>query len=103
MLLLVLQLSVAQLLTVFSMPDAGVTALWNRKSVACENANVHTRMFISYCTLFLVSFSLSQEDQECYHWEPDQEVLLHVTGSDTKVGWCRDNKPVCVVCIRWVH
>ena len=32
------------------------------------------------------SFSLPQEDQECDHWEPDKEVLVHVTGSDTKVG-----------------
>ena len=30
--------------------------------------------------------SLVQEDQECHHWKPDQEVIVHAPGSDTEVG-----------------
>ena len=30
--------------------------------------------------------SLVQEDQECHHWKPDQEVIVHAPGSNTEVG-----------------
>ena len=59
------------------------SACQNRKGLAHEISNTHVplALFPVY-----ISFSLPQEDQECYHWEPDKEVLVHVTGSDTKVG-----------------
>ena len=31
-------------------------------------------------------FPLEQENQECHHWKPDQEVIVHAPGSDTEVG-----------------
>ena len=39
------------------------------------------------CFMFPSSLACPQEDQEHNYWKPDQEILIHVTGSDTKVGW----------------
>ena len=85
------------------MPDTGVTALWNRKGVVCENSNIHTHV---PSPLYLVPSLAHRRIKNAIIGNQTKKssfMLLGVIPRLVCVGTTINSKPVGVVCITWVH